>query len=182
MSGSRRDPGQTGEGIPGRVVLDPVAMFEALAEAEIDYVLIGGLAVGAHGSVRATKDIDICPSPQDSNLRRLADFLDSAAGINADEGEFGADELPAHDFEGLRGGGNFRLRTRLGNLDIMQYVPPFEDETWEVLNRHAEERRAFGRTVRVCSYKDLLEMKQAAGREQDFIDIRNIKAARHDLW
>ncbi len=46
---------------------------------------------------------------------------------------------------------------------------------------HAEERRAFGTTVRVCSYEDLLEMKQAAGRDQDRIDIENLKAARREL-
>jgi hypothetical protein len=162
-------------------VLDPAGLFQALGDAEIDYVLIGGLAVGAHGAGRATKDIDICPNPDGDNLRRLADLLVSIDAVNLDQGEFDAEELPAHDFEGLSGGGNFRLRTRLGDLDVMQYVDPFEGDAWDVLNRGAESRRAFGSTVRVCSYEDLLEMKRAAGRGQDQIDIENLKAARREL-
>jgi hypothetical protein len=164
-----------------RVVLDPVAVFEALGDAEVDYVLIGGLAVGAHGAGRATRDVDICPNPSESNLRRLADLLESIDAVSADEDEFGADELPPHDLEGLKAGGNFRLRTRIGALDVMQYVEPFGGETWSTLDKHAEDRQAFGQTVRVCGYENLLEMKQAAGRDLDRIDIENLKAARREL-
>lgn len=181
MSGRGRGSGDAGEEVPRRVVLDPKALFKALAQAEIDYVLIGGLAVGAHGAIRGTKDLDICPDPDEANRRRLANFLDSVDAVNTDAGEFAANEFRAHDFEGLRDGGNFRLRTRLGDLDVMQYVDPFEDDAWAVLDKHAEKRSVFGETVRVCSYEDLLEMKQAAGRDQDRIDVQSIKAARREL-
>lgn len=163
------------------VVFDPAAIFRALAEARVDYVLIGGLAVGAHGAGRATRDVDICPDPSDDNLRRLADLLEETGAVNVDAGEFTADELPAHDRDGLRGGGNFRLRTRIGRLDVMQHVEPFGDDTWAVLDRHAEKRSAFGSSLRVCDYETLIEMKRAAGRDQDRIDIENLKAARREL-
>ena len=139
--------------------------------AQIDYVLIDGLAVGAHGAVRATGDVDICPNPDDSNLLRLTHLLS----------EFDAYGLQAHGFESLRGGGNFRFRTRLGHLGVTQHVAPFADRSWEILDRRAETRRAFGHAVRVCSYEDLVEMKQAAGRDQDRIDIEDLKAARREL-
>lgn len=161
--------------------LDPEALFHSLAEAGIDYVLIGGLAVAAHGAIRATADLDICPAPTEDNLRRLAGLLNDLGAVSVDQGEFETEELPSHDLAGLRGGGNYRLRTRLGNLDIMQFVNPFGDRTWETLSRHAEERQVFGHTIRVCSYDDLLRMKQAAGRDQDLIDIRSMKAARREL-
>jgi len=162
-------------------VLDPAALFQGLADAEIEYVLVGGLALAAHGAPRATRDLDICPNPVDANLRRLADFLDSIDAASIDEGELDADEMPAFDLDGLRGGGNFRLRTRLGNLDVMQYLHPFEQRSWELLDKHAEERRVFGHTIRVCGYEDLLEMKTASGRDQDLIDIKSIKAARREV-
>jgi hypothetical protein len=133
---------------PRRDVLDPAALFQALAAGGVDYVLIGGLAVAAHGAVRATAGLDICPDPSAENLRRLSALLES---IDA------------------------------RNLDVMQYVNPFGDRTWEVLSRHAEERQVFGDTIRVCSYEDLVEMKRAAGRDQDRIDIQNMKAARREL-
>lgn len=170
-----------GASVPRRVVLDPAAIFVALGRAKIDYVLIGGLAVGAHGAGRATRDVDICPNPADDNLRRLARFLEEIGAVNRDAGEPTSDELPAHDFEGLRGGGNFRLRTRLGDLDVMQHVGPFEGDTWAALDKRAEKRHVFGQDLRVCDYETLIAMKQAAGRDQDRIDIANLKAARREL-
>lgn len=181
MSGRGGNAGASDAPEPQREVLDPRELFNSLAEARVDYILVGGLAVAAHGAPRATEDLDICPDPDAANLQRLADFLEGIEAKNMDEDEFGADELPAHDLDGLRAGGNFRLRTRLGRFDVMQCLRPFEDRTWEVLDRHAEERHVFGHRIRVCSYEHLLEMKRAADRDQDRIDINSIKAARREL-
>jgi hypothetical protein len=63
----------------------------------------------------------------------------------------------------------------------MQHLEPFEDDTWETLDKHSEERHLAGVTIRVCSYEDLLAMKEAAGRDQDRIDVNNLKAARREL-
>ena len=42
----------------------PDELIAALSDGGVEYVLIGGLAVGAHGFPRATKDVDICPAPR----------------------------------------------------------------------------------------------------------------------
>jgi hypothetical protein len=47
----------------------------ALVCAEVRFVIIGGIAVGVHGYVRATKDLDIVPDPALENLTRLAYLL-----------------------------------------------------------------------------------------------------------
>lgn len=164
-----------------RTVLDPTRLFQGLAKADVDYILVGGFAVNSHGVIRASNDLDICPNPDEDNLQRLATFLDSVGAVNVDEDEFEAGELAAHDLQGLKRGGNFRLRTSLGALDLMQYLDPFGDQTWRTLNERAEDRRVFGETVRVCSYDDLLKMKASAGRDQDRIDLNNLRAARREL-
>jgi hypothetical protein len=41
----------------------PDELIAALSDGGVEYVLIGGLAVGAHGLPRATKDVDIVPAP-----------------------------------------------------------------------------------------------------------------------
>ncbi len=174
--GNEEDVGQLPRG-----PFDPTRLFRALDQAGVDYIMVGGLAVGAHGAPRGTKDLDICPDPDDGNLRRLADFLAEVDARSIDATDFAAGELPAHDFAGLRGGGNFRLNTRIGPLDLMQYLAPFEDDTWEALDRQAEDRHVAGVTIRVCSYEDLLTMKEAAGRAQDRIDVSNLEAARREL-
>jgi hypothetical protein len=53
---------------PGRVVA-------ALNAADVAYVIVGGLAVGAHGVVRATRDVDIVAAPDQRNIDRLAECL-----------------------------------------------------------------------------------------------------------
>ncbi|HWA53829.1 MAG TPA: DUF6036 family nucleotidyltransferase [Solirubrobacterales bacterium] len=55
--------------------LDAERILRALAEHEVDYVLIGGLAVQTHGHVRTTNDADLIPAPDPANLERLASAL-----------------------------------------------------------------------------------------------------------
>ena len=45
-------------------VLDLRAVLSALVEHEVRFVIIGGVAVGAHGYVRGTDDLDIVPNPR----------------------------------------------------------------------------------------------------------------------
>ena len=51
-------------------------LLNTLVEDEVVFVIVDGCAVAAHGYVRATKGIDICPDPDPDNLRRLVDALD----------------------------------------------------------------------------------------------------------
>jgi hypothetical protein len=43
-----------------------------LASAEIEFILVGGVAANVHGSVRATDDLDFVYRRTQENLRRLA--------------------------------------------------------------------------------------------------------------
>jgi len=54
--------------------LDIQGLLRHLDEAGVEFVVIGGAAVGFHGYVRATKDLDVVPAPDPSNLeaRRTA--------------------------------------------------------------------------------------------------------------
>jgi len=66
----------------------------ALRDAEVRFVVIGGIAVGVHGYVRATKDLDIVPDPRPENLTRLASLLRELDAAHVGVGEFSADEFP----------------------------------------------------------------------------------------
>ena len=103
----------------------PDELIAALSDGGVDYVLIGGLAVGAHGFPRATKDVAIVPAPDDANLNRLAGVLREIDAHNFGTGDFDPAEFPFDPRQAadLRAGGNFVLATRLGRLDLMQWVP-----------------------------------------------------------
>jgi SnoaL-like domain len=53
----------------------PEELMDALVARGVCFILIGGLAVGVHGVVRATRDMDIVPAPDSANLTRLAAVL-----------------------------------------------------------------------------------------------------------
>ena len=46
-------------------------VLRALAEEHVDYVLIGAVAMMAHGLVRATEDLDFFVRPDPDNIGRL---------------------------------------------------------------------------------------------------------------
>jgi hypothetical protein len=51
---------------------EPEAVVAALNGAGVRYVVVGGLAAGAHGVVRATRDLDLVPDPTKANMEVLA--------------------------------------------------------------------------------------------------------------
>ena len=105
--------------------LDPGGLIKALAEGNVNFIVIGGFAVGAHGLPRATKDLDIVPDPAPDNLQRLARVLEALEAEVMGSDEFDPEELPATEpSELLKLGGNIVLVTKLGRLDIFQLVEP----------------------------------------------------------
>jgi hypothetical protein len=158
----------------------PDELIAALSDGGVDYVLIGGLAVGTHGFPRATRDVDIVPAADDANLDRLAAVLRDIEAHNLATADFDPAEFPFDPLKpgDLRAGGNFVLATRLGRLDVMQWVPGVpSDLAFEHLTRTAVETSLGGRPVRVCSREDLIAMKRAAGRSQDLLDLEQLGAA-----
>ena len=144
-------------------------------------VVIGGIAVGVHGYVRATKDLDVVPDPEGENLARLSSLLRELDAEHVGVGDFAAEEFPydATDPEQLAQGANFRLETRPGPLDIMQWVSGIdEDPVYPALAREAISVDFRGGPLLVCGLERLLAMKQAAGREQDLQDLRELGPAQ----
>jgi hypothetical protein len=161
--------------------LDADAILRTLLEHEVDFLVIGGLAVAAHGFPRATKDVDIVPAPESENRRRLYGALRVLDAEPLEVGDFRADELPVPFApEGLDEGGNWALRTTAGRIDVLQSIPGVE-ERYESLRANAldVELPNVGR-VRFTGYTDLVAMKTAAGRPQDQRDLDELRAIRGD--
>jgi hypothetical protein len=157
--------------------LDIQGLLEQLAAAGVDYIVIGGVAVGFHGYVRATKDLDVVPDPSRQNLERLAALLRSLNAELDGAGDFDAGELPDPlDPETLAQGGNWVLQTRLGRFDLMQWQG--DRELWEMLSPAAVEVDLDGVLVKVAGYEDLIALKEQAGRPGDIEDLERLRQAR----
>ena len=54
------------------------ALLQRLTEGEVDFVVIGGVAVILQASPRFTKDLDICYASEQENLDRLGRYWSSS--------------------------------------------------------------------------------------------------------
>lgn len=158
--------------------LDVDALLRVLYDHEVEFVVIGGLAVAAHGYVRATKDLDIAPRPQRANRRRLFTALSSLEAEPLELADFAAKELPvAFSSEALDEGGNWALRTRHGRIDVMQWVAAADDYDRLSANALAVDLPGVGRIL-FAGFDDLVAMKAAAGRPEDRIDLDRLRQLR----
>jgi hypothetical protein len=158
-------------------MFEPDELLLSLANARVEFIVIGGIAVGVHGFVRATKDLDIVPDPAAENLARLARVLVEICAQSAGVGEFSPEEFPYDptDPVQLGEGANFRLETSHGPLDIMQWVAGIEtDLAYPELASKAVTVRFRDTQIRVCALDHLLVMKRAAGRPQDLEDLKRL--------
>jgi predicted nucleotidyltransferase len=146
-----------------------------LVEAEISFVLVGGLAVNAWGYMRATQDVDVVPDPEAQNLAKLDELLRDLGG-KVDVGGQLLDSASITTF--LRTGDRTFVRTELGQVDVLQglpQVPPYGE-----LKERAVEIDLDGLPVWVCSLEHLMAMKRASGRARDQDDLQALEAAQEE--
>ncbi len=137
----------------------------------MDFVVIGGVAVIAHGYERNTKDLDICYSPDASNLEALGGvLLDLGARLRGIE-----EDIPfVPDARTLRTMQILTLDTNEGGLDLL--VNPDGSPGFAALKANADRIHFDGFEILIASIEDLLAMKRAAGRSQDETDIEALTA------
>jgi hypothetical protein len=151
----------------------PDRLFEAdqilvaLSDHGVDFVVIGGIAVQAHGYIRATNDVDIVVEPRTLNLSRLSEAL---AALESELRTPGTLELT--DPHQLRQAPLIPVITRAGPLDVVnvEHVAG-GPRSYEALRDAALRVDLRGREIAVAALPDLIRMKRAAGREQDLMDI-----------
>ena len=155
-------------GAPPESPFDPRRILIALAEHGVDYVVVGGVAVQAHGHGRSTRDLDLIPRPDLVNLSRLGEALAflGARLLRSDQ------PVDVTDPQLLKRAPLVPLITEHGRLDLLnlaqtQGAPRSYDE----LRARAFEARIDGHDVAVAGLDDLIRMKRAAGRDVDLEDI-----------
>jgi predicted nucleotidyltransferase len=148
-------------------------LLERLVEAEVRFILVGGLAVNAWGYMRSTQDVDVVPDRDPENLAKLDELLRELGG-RVDVGGRLLDSNAISTF--LRTGDRTFVRTDLGQVDVLQGLP--QVPRYEELEKEAKEIDVDGLPVRVCSLGHLLAMKRASDRARDHEDIEELEAAQ----
>lgn len=150
-----------------------VPLLRRLIEGEVDFVVIGGVAVALQGYGRATKDLDITYATNAANLKALGVVLVEAGarlrGI--------AEDVPfTPDARTLERTQILTLDTTDGGLDLL--VNPPGAPRYETLHSRSEVVDYEGLSVRVVGLDDLLSMKRAAHRPLDLVDVEALEAVR----
>lgn len=142
-----------------------------LADADVDFVVIGAIAVVAQGHIRTTRDLDITYATDQENLDRLGAVL-----VATDARLRGVTEVVPFIPDGrtLSRVELLTLETSDGSLDLLA-APPGAPR-YEQLRSRADRIDVEGRGVRVAAIEDLLSMKRAAGRPKDLADIAELEA------
>jgi predicted nucleotidyltransferase len=149
------------------------ALLARLTRAEVDFVVVGGVAVAFQGYGRATKDLDITYATDRENLVRLGEVLVALhAGLRGvpEDVPFVADERTLARTRLLT------LDTDDGSLDLL--ADPPGAPPYATMRARADRVDLDGIVVAVAALDDLLAMKRAAGRPQDLIDIDALEVAR----
>src|SRR6266852_8293543 len=144
---------------------------QALCDAGVEFIIIGGWSAILHGSARVTSDLDIFFDRRKGNLRRLVDALAPYHPRPADLPE----GLPfIWDEATLRNSTIFTLTTELGRIDLLGEVSGLGSfEEVEAVSLIVD---AFGRHVRTLDLKSLIAAKRAAGREKDLLVLPELES------
>ena len=141
-------------------------VLRAFEESGLDYVLIGATAMGFHGVVRATEDLDVFIRPTAENVERLRAALRASYA-----GDPHIEDISAADL--------------LGEYPAVRYYPPSGDLYFDILTRlgeavsfesiEAETKNINGTSVQVATPAALYRMKKGTVRAKDNQDAAALR-------
>jgi len=158
--------------------LDPQCLFATLAEHEVDYVLIGGLAAVLHGSTAMTNDADILPDPATDNLERLGHALrslDARLRVDGDPDGVAFDPHPSL----IASMAMLNMTTRCGDLDLT--FTPSGLDGYDGVNERSVTFEVAGLQLKVASLADIIRSKQAADRPKDHATLPILLALQEEI-
>jgi len=156
------------------------AIIRALNDAGVRYIVVGGLAVNAHGYERFTRDVDLVIGLEDENIVR---------GLQALIGVGYSPSIPVTP-EGFANAANREMWRTEKNMLVLKLwsdlhrrtpIDVFVYEPFDFQAEYAVAKRmevTAGVAAPVVTWDTLVEMKRSAGRPQDIVDIAALEDVR----
>ncbi len=136
-----------------------------LAEGQVRFVLVGGLAVSVQGYVRFTEDVDMLIDTAPDNLTHL---LETLAGY----GEGFARELTPADFTDEEGAIRIVEETEQCQIDIFTRMSGLR---YHDLAPQADTFQIANCAILCASKPSLIALKETSHREKDKLDAQALK-------
>jgi predicted nucleotidyltransferase len=146
-------------------------LIPLLVTAQVEFIIVGGVAAVVHGSARSTEDLDIVYRRTPENVARLVDAL-------APLHPYPRGAPPGLPFRWeertIWNGLNFTLATSLGAIDVLGEITG--GGSYDDLLPYSERIHLFGVDCLCLGLERLIQVKRAAGRPRDFEAIAELEA------
>ncbi len=140
---------------------DLIDLLVAFADANVDYLLVGGQAVALHGVPRFTKDADLWLRDTPANIAHAEQALLA----------FGAPLATVNALLSAEGLDVVWMGHPPARIDLMKQVPGGDFER-AFGSRHLFEVRTV--SVSCIGKEELITLKRASGRPQDLLDAEHL--------
>jgi hypothetical protein len=144
-------------------------LLTTFADEGVEFVLIGGWAMGLHGHGRGTDDLDVLVRPTPENAKRVFRALV----------QFGA-PVSAHGVtEGLfvQSGYGYRMGVKPNLIEVLTKV---DGIGFDEAVADGKQFELDGRVIRYIGRQALLKNKRAAGRPKDLADVHWLERHSED--
>jgi len=145
-------------------------LLTRLADAGVEFILVGGLAAVVQGAPVATFDIDVVHRRTPENVDRLLAVLAAVGARSREPGE--QHLLP--DRDAFLGPGHLLLQTELGALDVLGSIE--EALTYDDLCADTARLSIAGREIVILRLERLYALKRVSRREKDRLMAAQIRA------
>jgi hypothetical protein len=141
--------------------LDLSAVLEGLINAEIKFILVGGLAAVVQGAPVTTMDVDIVHQRSSENIVRLLSFLKSIGAVHRRPDE----KIIEPTEQDLSGEGHALYATRFGPLDVLAVIE--QGKTYEKLIDYTVDVKFRGYSIKVLDLEMMIELKRTSKHPKD---------------
>lgn len=144
--------------------VDFLDLLEALARAQVEFLVVGAHALAAHGIPRATGDLDVWVRPTPENAARVVTALEAFGA------PLHAHGVGANDFE--RPGTVYQMGLPPRRIDVLTQISGVAfDEAWP----GRKTVLISGNEIGFLGREAMLRNKRAAGRPKDLLDADQLE-------
>jgi hypothetical protein len=145
----------------GNLNPDFLDFITLLEKKSVEYLVVGGYAVGFHGFPRYTGDIDFFVAVSETNARRLMEVFQ----------EFGFGEIGIEKQDFLKPSFIIEIGREPRKIQVLTGI---DGVTFDECRHTAVECDYLGRKMRFIGLEELVRNKKASGRNKDLIDVQEL--------
>lgn len=147
-------------------------LLARLIQADVEFVLVGGLAASIHGSSLTTRDVDVCCRFTEANLMRIQSAVHDLHPVHRMRPDLPL-ALTSAQCTTLK---NLYIKTDLGIIDCLGSVLGVGG--YDEVASHSTTIELPVGTIRILEIDALIQAKEAMGRPHDLLTVQHLKAVK----